>query len=258
MEQKKTPVLYRIIYHTVKLLSPKYELIGTENIPDGACVIVGNHCQMYGPIAAELYTPGSHYTWCVAEMMDKKKVPAYAFADFWSGKPASVRWFFRILSRLIGPLAELIFTSAHTIPVYHDVRVMRTFRETARLLADGSRIVIFPECKTRYNNILYDFQDRFVDAARLYRKNTGQELNFVPMYLAPRLKKMVFGRPIRFCAGNSAAKERERISRELKEAITGMALSLPEHTVIPYLNVPKRDYPNKIPLEVFINADEAL
>ena len=56
------------------------------------CGLVGNHCQMYGPIAAELYLSRPHYIWCVREMMNREEVPAYAFRDFWSMKPKTLQW----------------------------------------------------------------------------------------------------------------------------------------------------------------------
>ena len=248
---RKTPWLYRAIRRTVWMLSPKYELSGTENLPEGPCVIVGNHSQMYGPIASELYTPGPHYTWCAGEMMHREEVADYAFRDFWSSKPKAVRWFYRLLSHLITPLSVLIFTSAETIPVYHDARVISTFRTSVAKLAEGARVVIFPEHYDEHNNIVHDFQTRFVDVARFYCRKTGEELVFVPMYLAPRLKKMCFGTPVRFRSGEPIESERRRICDHLMDAVTELAVSLPEHTVVPYPNIPKRDYPKNIPLEVY-------
>ena len=251
MEEKKTPLLYRIIYRLVWLFSPKYRIQVAEHLPEGPCVIVGNHCQMYGPIAAEIYTPGAHQVWCIGEMMHAGEVADYAYRDFWSNKPRALRPFFRLLSHLIVPLAVLIFNNAHTIPVYHDGRVMTTFRQSVARLQEGSRIVIFPECYTEHNNIVHDFQDKFVDVARLYYKRTGQALAFVPMYLAPRLKTIYYGEPIAFRPQAPLAEERQRICRELMDAVTDMATALPEHTVIPYPNIPKKQYPKNIPLEVY-------
>ena len=183
--------------------------------------------------------------------MHREEVADYAYRDFWSGKPRAVRWFFRLLSHLIVPLAVLIFNNAHTIPVYHDGRVMTTFRQSVARLQEGSRIVIFPECYTEHNNIVHDFQDKFVDVARIYYKRTGQALAFVPMYLAPRLKTIYYGEPIAFRPQAPLAEERQRICRELMDAVTDMATALPEHTVIPYPNIPKKQYPKNIPLEVY-------
>ena len=250
MEEKRTPWLYRAIRWLVWLFSPKFRLSGAENLPDEPCVIVGNHSQMYGPIAGELYTPVKHEIWCAGEMMHRREVPAYAYRDFWSGKPRAVRWFYRILSYLVAPLSEFLFTNAHTVAVYRDARLITTFRDSVAGLQEGCSIVIFPECYTEHNNIVHEFQDRFVDLARFYYKKTGRELSFVPMYVAPRLSTVFYGKPIRFCADAPIDGERKRICGELMDAITAIAVAQPEHTVIPYPNVSRKLYPKNVPPEV--------
>ena len=242
-KNRRDPGCYRLIRWTVRCFSPKYQLSGTENLPDEPCVIVGNHCQIYGPIAAELYMPRGRYTWCVGEMMDRKEVPAYAFQDFWSLKPKGTHWFYRLLSHLIAPLSEYVFTHARTIPVYHDARVMTTFRRSMERLQEGADIVIFPEKNQPYNHVLCRFQENFADLALLYYRKTGTALRFVPMYITPALKRICFGEPVQYCPETAAGEEKTRICAELMESITGMAAALPQHAVVPYLNVPRKQYP---------------
>lgn len=236
--------IYRFIRWMVQRCYPEIEVVGRENLPEEAAVIVGNHTQMNGPIAAELYCPGKHYTWCAGQMMHLKEVPGYAFQDFWSRKPKWTQPFYKLLSYIIAPLAVCIFNNANTIGVYHDARIIGTFKSTVRHLQEGSHVVIFPEHDVPYNHIVYEFQDRFIDVAKLYHKRTGKELSFVPLYIAPKLKKMYLGKPIRFCAANSMEEERRRICGYLMREITEIAVSLPEHTVIPYRNIPKKLYPS--------------
>ena len=190
MEEKKTTALYRAIRWLVKAFYPKMEVVGAEHLPEGPAIIVGNHTQMNGPIAGELYFPGPHYIWCAGQMMELKEVPGYAFEDFWSFKPWYSRWFYRIASYVIAPLSVCIFNNAHTVAVYHDTRIITTFRETLARLQEGASVVIFPEKNERYNNILYAFQDKFIDLGRMYWKKTGETLSFVPMFIAPYLKTM--------------------------------------------------------------------
>ena len=78
MEGKKVSPLYRVVFLLIKLFTPRYELKGIENIPSEPCIIVGNHCQIYGPVATEIYMTGKHCTWCAGEMMHREEVPAYA------------------------------------------------------------------------------------------------------------------------------------------------------------------------------------
>ncbi len=239
----KKPLLFRIIKYFVRLFYPKMEVLGLENLPDEPCAIVGNHTQMHGPIACELYLPDHFYTWCAAPMMQLKEVPAYAYEDFWSDKPKAVRPFFKLVSYIIAPLSVLVFNNARTIAVYRDNRILITLRESIAQLQEGHNLVIFPEQNKKHNHILYDFQEGFVETARLYHKRTGKELSFVPLYIAPKLKKMYIGKPIRFSADTPIAEERRRICDYLMNEITAIACSLPTHTVIPYRNIPKRLYP---------------
>lgn len=247
MPEKKTSPLYKIIKWLVRLFYPKTEVVGADKLPDEPVIIVGNHAQMHGPIACELYFPGRRSIWCAGQMMHLKEVPEYAFQDFWSQKPKGIRWFYKILAHLIAPLSVCVFNNASTIPVYRDARLMKTFKLSVEALQHGTSLIIFPECDEPHNHIVYKFQDKFVDLAKLYYKKTGAELSFVPLYLAPALKTMYLGAPIRFCADAPIQEERQRICGHLMDEITIIASSLPEHTVVPYPNLPKKDYPSNIP-----------
>ena len=246
MKKKISYGLYRVILFLVRLFSPRMQVEGVENLPDEPCIIAANHSQMYGPIACEIDFPGQRYTWCAGEMMQLKEVPAYAYRDFWSGKPRSVRWLFKIASYVIAPLSVIVFCNAKTIPVYRDARIMTTFRLTLEKLQQGAHAVIFPECYEEYSRIVYRFQDGFVNIARMYYHKTGKALAFVPMYIAPRLKKMILGAPIRFNPEAPFKQESERICTCLMDEITRIAVQQPRHVVVPYPNMPKKDYPTNI------------
>lgn len=233
---------YRIIRWLVKLFYPKITVEGAEYLPEESCIIVGNHTQMNGPICGELYVPGKRSIWCAWQMMYLKEVPAYAFRDFWSAKPRITRWSYKLLSYIIAPLSVCVFNNAHTIPVYHDGRIITTFKQTIAALQENTNIVIFPECYEPYNHIVNQFQEKFIDIAKLYNKKTGKALAFVPMYIAPNLKKLCLGKPILYNPENAIDEERRRISNYLMEQITEIAINLPEHKVVPYANLSKKEY----------------
>lgn len=246
-KKRKDYIFYRIIKWFVWLFSPKMKLSGLEHIPTGPAIIVANHTQMYGPIACELYYPGNRRTWCAGQMMRWREVAEYAFNDFWSQKPKWTHPFYRLLSHLITPVSVCVFNNADTIAVYHDSRILSTFKKTVTALCDGAQVVIFPEHDVRRNHIIYDFQEKFIDIARLYYKKSGEKLPFVPMYIAPNLGQMCLGEPVYFDPDAPMDAERRRICDYLMDAITSIACDLPEHTVVPYRNIPKKDYPSNIP-----------
>ena len=243
MQPNKKPFLYRLVWGAVDMVYPEIELVGLENLPDSPSVLVGNHAQAHGPIISEERFPFPHYTWCAAEMLHREDLADYAYRDFWSKKPAWSLWFYRLLSHLIAPLSEHIFTNADTIGVYKDGRALSTFKNTVKRLEEGANVIIFPEHDVPHNHIVCDFQNKFIDVARLYYKRTGKALTFVPMYIAPNLNLMALGEGTAFRPDVPMEEERERICNYLMDAITEKALSLPAHKVVPYPNMPSRIYP---------------
>ena len=240
---------FRVLRRIVWLVMPRFAMQDIERLDGEPCIIVGNHSHNYGPIVCELDLPGEHVTWAAGQMMHLKDVPAYAFQDFWSAKPKSVRWLFRIASYLIAPLSVCIFNNARTIGVYRDTRILNTFRQTVEVLQQGQHVVIFPEQHVPHNQIVHDFQTRFVDVAKMYHKRTGKAIRFVPAYIAPELRTMYFGEAVTFDPAAPIGDERVRICNEMMDRITAMAEALPRHRVVPYPNVPKEAYPYNKPVE---------
>ena len=239
----KKHIVYRIVRGLASLFMPKFQAEGIENLLDGPAVVVGNHSQAFGPVAAELYFPREHYTWCISEMMEKECVADYAYQDFWSKKPVLVRPFFRLFSYMLPRISEIVFTNADTIPVYRDKRLMKTFQLSCDKLKDGASVVIFPEEYTEYNNIVHKFQRGFVHLGKYYYRQTGESVAFVPMYVCPKLGKLVFGKPIMYNPNTASAEESERICSYLQDSISEIAYNMPRHRVVPYPNVSKRNYP---------------
>ena len=235
--------VYRAACAVVRRLFPEPEFTGLERLPsDRPCIIVGNHAQAYGPCYMELYLPRERAIWCTAEMMDLKALPDYAFRDFWSKKPWWNRWVYRLLSYVGAPFAVATLKNAHTIGVYRDNRLLSTMRESLKRMKEGANIVIFPEHEVYHNGIVWEFQEGFVNLAALYARQTGGTVDFVPMYIAPKLRRVCFGEPVAFDPAADSKAEKRRVCRALMDAVTDLALSLPPHVAVPYPNLQKRSY----------------
>lgn len=241
--KKKKGLFFKLVYLIAKLRVGKYKFVGLDNIPDEPSLIISNHAQTYGPVVSQTRYPFKVHAWCTGEMLNKKEIPEYAMKDFWASRSKFKRGVCRIFIKIIAPFVAHEFNGLNAIGVYKDARIMVTFKHTVELLKQGEHIIIFPEKHSPYNNVINDFQDKFIDVARLYYKTTGKEVNFVPTYIAPRLKTVVFGRPIAFNAKIDVNVLREEIGKYLKEEITNLALELPLHRVVPYENLPKKKYP---------------
>ena len=249
MGERAAERTYRVIKGALNRIYPKIRLEGLEKFPDEAVIFVGNHCQAHGPLVGELRLPFPRKTWCAEEMMTRDEVAAYAYRDFWAWKPAWTHPFYKLLSHMIVPLAVILFNHAETIPVYRDNRVLSTFRTTVQTLEAGTSVLIFPEYDRHCNRILDDFQDRFIDLAKLYHRRSGKALAFVPVYICPVLHRVCFGEAVRFDPTAPMDAERERIKAELIARITALAEALPRHRVVPYRPQPKKNWPYNRPKE---------
>lgn len=241
MKKEKEPLLFRLTYKTIKLFYPRYKVECLEPLSDDGNIYISNHAQLHGPLGNYFYFPKKRYIWVIGQMCNRKEVTPYAMEDFWRFKSKYVKWIYYLASTLIlAPFGSYLFRKAKTIPVYKDGRLRHTLKISFEKLKDGHNIIIFPESRNPYNDFINDFQVHFVDLAKQYYKMTGKELLFYPMYTCYELRKIIIGRPIRFNSNNKIEDERQRIISYLKESITELGMSLPRHTIIPYVNTKKK------------------
>lgn len=243
IQKIKKPAFFRFICGTVRIFYRKRKFEGLENLPEEPCIVVGNHAQMHGPLTCELFFPTQKKIWTIHSVMNKKEFPAYAIDDFFPNKKKGLMWFYKSVTHITAPLGAYIFKNADTIPVFKDTRIIETFSSSIKTLEAGSNVIIFPEGREHFNEIINNFQERFVDVARLYFKKSGKAISFIPMYNCPAQKIVKFGTPIAFDPENKIEDERTRVCDYLKNEITSIAKSLPAHKVVPYANIKKKDYP---------------
>ncbi len=234
----KKSIFFRLIAFAISLFYCKSKVIGLENVKE-PCVIITNHSKLCGPINAQHFFPLKKVIWCDAPMLDKKEFPAYAYSNFFNGKPT---FFNKLLAKSLAPLVAHLFKNADTLPVYRDMRIVKTYKMSVQALNKGICVFIMPESPIEHNEIINVFNEYFVDIARYYNKEQNKLLKFVPMYYSPKLKIMVFGKAIEFNTSNKIEDERKRICTYLMEQITVLAKSLPKHKVVPFNNLKRKEY----------------
>jgi len=235
---KKNTPFYRFCAWIVKIIYGKSVVEGLDNLPDEACVIVANHSQLHSPLTFELFFKVKRAIWCDGKMMDKKEVPQYAEDNFWPKASDKKKKQRRFWIKIIAPFVAYIFTRAHTLPVYRDARLMKTFRFSEESLLRGENLIIFPENEITdpENPILDFFNLHFVDIAKIYHKKYGKILTFVPVYNCVEQKKVVVGKDhVKYDPDIPMEEQRKLLCEKLRSEITKIAQSLPRHKVVPFL-----------------------
>lgn len=240
-ENGKPTLYYKIMRGMARILFPRAKITYEETPEENeAAIYVCNHSNVCGPIMITLDFPGKHKTWALSYALDKEKCENYAFHDIFFGKSRKIKWFWRLLSKIMRSALPPLLLYSDTIPVYHDTRIIKTFKESIAALKRGENVVIFAESPKMYSEYINEMQLGFVDLARIYYRETGKNLKFYPAYVCKKHRTIAVARPIEYDPSVPMSSQRITICDNLSRGIDRMARSLPKHKPIPFL--PKRWY----------------
>ena len=133
-----------------------------------------------------------------------------------------------------------VLICSDTIPVYHDKRIVSTFKESVKMLSDGCHLVIFAESPVRYSEYVNEIQPGVVDLARLYYRKTKKALKFYPVYVEKKNRLISVGKPIAYQPQLDLDEQRREITSYLSFHIDRLARQMKPHKPVPFL--PERWY----------------
>ena len=186
MRNKVYAVLYPIIWVFMRILHP-WNAVGTDNIPEGAAVICGNHTTLGDPL------------YVVCAMGRKRQTHVMAKAEI-------IEW----------PVVGFLLKKAGIIGVNRGKSDMGAVKECLRALKNGEKLLMFPE-GTRVK----DGEDSEAHTgAAMFATRTGTPL--VPVYIQPKKRRfrkttVVFGSPYypEFEGRKPSADDYQRIADDL-------------------------------------------
>lgn len=214
---------FRLFYRAVRFCVPRHRVEWAEGAPpEEPCVFVCNHARAYGPLSMCTRFPRSARPWVIADMCFVRRVPAYARIDFWPGEGPFRKAMAWVLSYLIAPIAPWLMIGVEAIPVYHDSRVLETFRKSIQTLREGKDIILFPEVPDGKGLYLDRFADGFVLLGRRWATAAGKPLRFYPVFADRRNRTFHVGAPVTYDPAARPDAERTRICQALHAALKDM------------------------------------
>ena len=193
---------------------PRFVYLG-EKISNGA-IIVSNHEGTDAPLSLELYLDRPVRFWGASEM-NSGLIPMYKYQTrvyFHQRKHWNLH-LARLFCLIATPLTNLFYKGLNLISTYHDVRFVRTIKQSITALRDGQNVVIFPEDASEgYQDELKGFFPGFVMLAEICHRK-GMD---VPIYVTYFKKKdlvYVIDAPIRYSELIRDGAGREEIAKRL-------------------------------------------
>ena len=218
---------------TIAMLRPfnRHRMVDLENVrtdTENPLVFLGNHAEIYGPIASALCFPVPVRFWVISKMMfNKKDVRAYLYENTFSKKtflPVFVR---KLLAWYLGWLSVNVMNSLKAIAVYRDspMKLRQTIRESLEALSNGENLMIFPEHpEGKYvKGGISELSPGFLMLAEAWWKKYGKKLRIMPVYANREKRTFTFGTEIDYEPENGYAAEQQRIMNEAYEQLVGLA-----------------------------------
>ena len=209
----------------------RHKMVNLDRVkqdPENPIVFLGNHAEIYGPIASALCFPVPVRFWVISKMMFRKKdVRAYMYENTFSKKtflPVFVRKF---LAWILGWLSVNIMNSLKAIAVYRDspMKLRQTLRESVDALSEGDNLMIFPEHpEGKYvKGGISELSPGFLMLAEAWWKKSGKKLRMMPVFANREKRTFTFGEEIRYEPENGYAAEQERILKEAYDQLAALA-----------------------------------
>ena len=233
---KQPPTLYyRFIRWIARLSFPRADTV-FEVEPDEPAVFVCNHSTIIGPVMTTLHFPLPQTSWTVSNAMSEDTAVSYAYHDVLVGRSRRFKGFWRILARIVSRMLPPVLRCSDVIPVYHDRRIITTFKESVRALEEGVNLIIFGESPERYSEYVNKLQPGLVDVARLYYRKTKKPLSFYPVYAEKKNHLISVGKPIAYDPDGDHDEQRESITDYLSGNIDRLARQMKPHKPVPFLS----------------------
>ncbi len=211
-----------------------------EELPNEPLIICPNHAMEFGPFAVQAKQnkarPCRIFTH--AGIIRARTIPKHVMKDILPGKKGLSYAFFYSMAALISPLFSGVVKSMEPIPVEHGGNHELINRKTAETLKDGKDVVIFPESNRQdlsrqYVNILQPGLPHIIE---YLKEKEGLNPWVVPAYMCKSLKKVVYGKPIKFEYDTYTHAGAAKFLNQISDAIEELALSLPPHKITYYDN----------------------
>lgn len=189
--------------------------------PAGPTVYVCSHGNMAGPLATLCWLPFPVRPWVFHVFTDRKtcyeQFSGYTFSQRF-GLPQPLANF---LAGIVSGYVSTLMTSTGAIPVYRgSIHIGATFKETVAALQAGDSVLIFPDVDyTDDSDSIGAVYDGFLLTDRFWRRVSDEPLNFVPLRLDHRTRRITAGPPVRFDRKADQKEELVRVRETLRQEI---------------------------------------
>jgi hypothetical protein len=191
--------------------------------PEGPTVFVCSHGDMAGPLATQCWLPFPTRPWVLHVFLSREECRRqyrdYTFTQrFGLPRPAAA-----LLAWAVSGYASALVRSVGAIPVYRgSARLKETFRRTVEALQAGDPVIVFPDVDyTDRSGDMGEIYDGFLLIDRFWQRVSDTPLDFVPLRLDRKVRRIAAGEAVRFDRTAPRQGETVRVREALLRGLNG-------------------------------------
>ena len=185
----------------IRAVTPKMETIWDEPYDGQPCVFCPNHAGLAGPVDMMVHFDlrDTVRPWFNAAVANPKQVPAYVRQDYWWEPGCRLEPLYNATLPYLAVLVlPPVLRTVTGVPVYHDMQVIRTFRQSIEYLRVGDQLVIFPQQPSGYKSHHFEINRGFLQLAPMAWHTLGVALKFYPVYIDHAAHTIHVKKPVQF------------------------------------------------------------
>ncbi len=181
--------LIKIVKWLYNLFTKKYKSQVVER--DEPCVYVCRHLNMHGPFTTLKSLNFDVHPLILSVFFDKKSSEKH-FRKFTFSKNGKPNTKFNPLIKFYSFIVPKIIKSIQGVPVYRNSNPIKTLKEGMKYLKKGESLIVYPDVdyKSGYDKIS-NIYDGFLFLSVIYKKQTGKNLKFIPLFIDEKNKTIV-------------------------------------------------------------------
>lgn len=220
---KKRNLFNKFLKGLIRIFKTKPSIVNLNNEPliDKA-IYVSNHSGASGPMTYEMFFPKRMTPWGAHEMCGNYKSRwNYLYHVFYRQKMHWGKAKAFIIATLFAIISKLLYNSVGLIGTYQDTRLLKTMRDSTKVLDENMPLLIFPEDSTLgYLEPPESFNKGYLTMSKLYYKLRKVDLPIYPMYYSKKKALFVVGEPIYYNKLIEEGFNEDQINNQVLDAVT--------------------------------------
>ena len=208
----------RFVY---KLFKP-YKIVG--NVPAEPTVFVVHHQNLSGPVHAILTLPVEAHIWALSVFSDQHECYRQYVDYTFTRRFGMPKFLAKPLAFIVSFAVPKIVASCSAIPVNrHSREIVKTFKASLKALVSGENLIIAPDID--YGNgseAMGEIYTGFLHLEKIYQKETGKHLLFVPIFYNTEKKTLFIADAIKF-DDTPYNEQKEIIAQRIKNSINDLS-----------------------------------